>query len=120
MLQSLKVSSYPYGIIGRKLEVEATIKGFKDSEGEFWADTPTGKYERLAEIKTKKLSRGEEASYSAKITPKEKGYYTVAVRYPRIRTKLCMQTCTITINSLVGVLTESGSRRISGQHIFWV
>jgi hypothetical protein len=50
-----------------------------DSEGltlEFWADKPTG-YEKLAEIKTKKLSRGEEASYSAKITPKEEGYYTV-------------------------------------------
>jgi hypothetical protein len=25
----------------------------------------------------KKLSRGEEASYTANITPKEKGYYTV-------------------------------------------
>ena len=78
-LESIFVSS-PYGTIGKELEVEATIKGLKNSEGltlEFWADTPTGKYERLAEIKTKKLSRGEDASYSAKITPKEKGYYTV-------------------------------------------
>jgi uncharacterized membrane protein len=78
-LESLFVSN-PYGMIGRELEVEATIKGLMDSEGltlEFWTDTPSGKYEKLAEIKTKKLSRGEETSYTAKITPKEKGYYTV-------------------------------------------
>jgi len=31
----------------------------------------------LTEIKTKKISRGEEASYTAKIHPKEEGYYTV-------------------------------------------
>ena len=44
---------------------------------EFWADTPSGKYEELAKIKTKKLSSEEEASYSAKITPKEEGYYNI-------------------------------------------
>lgn len=44
---------------------------------QFWAEMPSGKYEELADIKTKKLSRGEEASYTAKITPKEEGYYTV-------------------------------------------
>jgi hypothetical protein len=43
----------------------------------FWTDTPSGKYEELAEIKTKKLSRGEEESYTANIIPKEEGYYTV-------------------------------------------
>ncbi len=51
-----------------------------DSEGlklTFWADTPSGDYEELAEIKTKKISRGEEASYTAKIRPKQEGYYTV-------------------------------------------
>jgi hypothetical protein len=44
---------------------------------EFWADTPTGKFEELARIKTKKLTQGEEASYTAIITPREKGYYTI-------------------------------------------
>ena len=78
-LESILVSN-PYGTIGKELEVEATVKGLDNSEGlrlEFWTDTPSGKYEELAEIKTKKMSRGEEASYTAKITPKEEGYYTV-------------------------------------------
>jgi len=44
---------------------------------QFWADTPSGEHQELTETKTKKLSRGEEVSYTAKITPKEKGYYNV-------------------------------------------
>ncbi|MFY9797227.1 MAG: hypothetical protein WAK17_01080 [Candidatus Nitrosopolaris sp.] len=78
-LEGILVSN-PYGIIGRELEAEATIKGLGSSDGldlQFWADTPSGEHEELAEIKTKKLSRDEEVSYTAKITPKEKGYYTV-------------------------------------------
>jgi hypothetical protein len=78
-LERILVSN-PYGIIGRELEAEATIKSLGSSDGldlQFWADTPSGEHEELAEIKTKKLSRGEEVSYTAKITPKEKGYYTV-------------------------------------------
>jgi hypothetical protein len=78
-LESILVSN-PYGTIGKELEVDATVNSLRDSDGlrlEFWADTPSGKYEELAEIKTKKLSHGEEASYTAEITPKEEGYYTV-------------------------------------------
>lgn len=78
-LEGILVSN-PYGIIGKELEAEATIKGLGNSDEldlTFWMDTPSGKYEELAEIKTKKLSRGEEISYTAKITPKEEGYYTV-------------------------------------------
>jgi hypothetical protein len=78
-LEGILVSN-SYGAIGKELEIEATVKGLDDSEGlrlVFWTDTPSGKYEELAEIKTKKLSRGEEVSYTANITPKEKGYYTV-------------------------------------------
>ena len=78
-LESILVSN-PYGSIGRELEVEATVTGLGNSDGldlEFWADTPSGKYEELAKIKISKLSNGEEASYTAKITPKEEGYYTV-------------------------------------------
>lgn len=33
-------------------------------------DTPSGKYEELSEIKTRKLSKGEEAAYKAKIKSK--------------------------------------------------
>jgi hypothetical protein len=72
--------SNPYGTIGKELDVDAAVKSLDDSEGlrlEFWTDTPSGKYEELAEIKTKKLSRVEEVSYTARITPKEEGYYTV-------------------------------------------
>jgi hypothetical protein len=78
-LERILVSN-PYGIIGRELDAEATIRSLGSSDGldlQFWADTPSGEHEELAEIKTKKLSRGEEVSYTAKITPKEKGYYTV-------------------------------------------
>jgi uncharacterized membrane protein len=78
-LEGILVSN-SYGAIGKELEVEATIKGLGNSDGlnlQFWADTPSGKHEELAEIKTKKLSRGEEASYTAEVTPKEEGYYTI-------------------------------------------
>lgn len=78
-LESMFVSS-PYGTIGSVLEVEAIIRGISNTEGlilEFWADTPSGKYEEPAKIKTKKLFQGEETSYASKITPKERGYYTV-------------------------------------------
>ena len=74
------LASNSYGAIGKNLEVEATVKGLANSGGlrlVFWTDTPSGKYEELAEIKTKKLALGEVVSYTANITPKEKGYYTV-------------------------------------------
>jgi hypothetical protein len=78
-IESIFVSN-PYGNIGRELEVEAVVKGLGDSDGlrlSFWTDTPSGIYEELADIKTRKMSRGEETSYKAKIKPKEEGYYTV-------------------------------------------
>ena len=78
-IESIFVSN-PYGNIGRELEVEAVVKGLGDSDGlrlAFWTDTPSGMYEELADIRTRKMSRGEETSYKAKIKPKEEGYYTV-------------------------------------------
>ena len=79
-LESVFVSN-PYGTIGKELDVEATVRGLSpQTEGlelEFWADSPSGKYVQLADIKPKVLSNGEEASYTAKITPQEEGYYTV-------------------------------------------
>ena len=56
------------GDIGGEIEAEAIVKGMRDSEGlklVFWTDTPSGKYEEIQEIKTRKLSKGEEASYKA-------------------------------------------------------
>ena len=74
--------SNPYGTIGRELEVEAVIKGLGHSEGlnlAFWADTPSDEYEEIAEMKIRRMSKGDEASYKAKIKPKEEGTYTVYV-----------------------------------------
>ena len=68
------------GDIGGEIEAEAIVKGMRDSEGlklVFWMDKPSGKYEEIQEIKTRKLSKGEEASYKAKIKPKEEGFYTI-------------------------------------------
>ena len=79
-IERLFVLTHPYTAIGKTLEVEATIKGLDKSEGlslEFWADTPSGKYEELAKIEGKQLSAGEEATYITKITPKENGIYKV-------------------------------------------
>ena len=78
-LKSVLVSN-PYGIIGRELDIEATVKGLSNSDG---LDLYSGQIHLLqimkisAKIKTKKLSSGEEASYVTKITPREEGYYTV-------------------------------------------
>jgi hypothetical protein len=78
-LDSLFLSN-TYGKIGRQIKVEATIKGLGDSDGfdlYFWVDTPSGKIEELAKIKTKKLANGENVYYTTEITPKEEGYYTI-------------------------------------------
>lgn len=59
-LESILVSN-TYGTIGRELQVKATIMGLGNSDKldlEFWADTPSRKYEDLAKIKTKGLSPG--------------------------------------------------------------
>jgi hypothetical protein len=67
-------------MIGKALEVEAIVKGLQKSVGlklEFWADSPSGKFEELAKIETKDLAAGEEAQYTAEFTPKEGGGYTI-------------------------------------------
>jgi hypothetical protein len=51
-----------------------------ESEGlnlAFWTDTPSGDCEEIADMKTRRMSKGDEASYKAKIKPKEEGYYMV-------------------------------------------
>jgi hypothetical protein len=72
-IESIFVSS-PYSNINGELEVEAVIKGLGESSGlelAFWTETPSGKFEQLADVKTKKMSKGDETAYKAKIKPKE-------------------------------------------------
>ncbi|HZE79032.1 MAG TPA: hypothetical protein VE089_10840 [Nitrososphaeraceae archaeon] len=74
--------SSPYSNIDGELEVEAVVKGLSDSNGlglAFWAETPSCKFEELADMKTRKMSRGDGRAYKAKLKPKEDGYYTVYV-----------------------------------------
>jgi hypothetical protein len=88
-LVSLFALTEPYSLIGERVRCEATIRGLSESEGlklEFWADTPGGAFEELAIVETKALSAGEEATYSAEITPDEDGLYTIyAYLYDGVR-----------------------------------
>jgi hypothetical protein len=79
-LKSLFTMTEPYPPLGESLRCEATLLGLEKSEGldlEFWAEIPSGKFEELARIETKRLSTGEETTFSAEITPKEEGFYTI-------------------------------------------
>jgi hypothetical protein len=88
-LVSLFAMTEPYSVIGEQVRCEATIRGLSESEGlklEFWADTPGGEFEELAIVETKALSPGEEATYSAEVTPEEDGLYTIyAYLYDGVR-----------------------------------
>lgn len=88
-LVSLFAMTEPYSIVGEKVRSEATVRGLSHSEGlklEFWADTPGGEFEELAIVETKTLDPGEEATYSAEITPEEDGLYTIyAYLYDGVR-----------------------------------
>ena len=88
-LVSLFAMTEPYSFIGEKVRCEATIRGLAQSEGlklEFWADTPGGDFEELAIVETKALDPGEEATYSAEISPSEDGLYTIyAYLYDGVR-----------------------------------
>ena len=79
-LERLLVLSHPYTTIGKTLSAEATIRSLRKSTGlelEFWVETPSRKFEELAQMTIKDLSAGEEARYSAEFTPKETGDYTI-------------------------------------------
>ncbi len=88
-LVSLFAMTEPYSILGERVRCEATVRGLGQSEGlklEFWADTPGGEFEELAIVETKSLSPGEEATYSAEVTPDEEGLYTIyAYLYDGVR-----------------------------------
>lgn len=79
-IRTLFALTHPYTIMGETLEAEATLTGKTHSEGldlEFWVDTPSGDFKELARIETKELEPGEDARYSAEITPDEEGIYTI-------------------------------------------
>jgi hypothetical protein len=79
-LISVFAMTMPYTPIGKAVRVEARVKGLRYSENldlEFWARKPSGDVVELARIDIQKLSGGEEQRYSAEITPKEEGFYTI-------------------------------------------
>jgi hypothetical protein len=79
-LESVFALTEPYASMGKLIKCEARIRGLENSEGldlEFWAHTPSGKVEELARIETKELSAGQEARYTAEITPENIGFYTI-------------------------------------------
>jgi len=88
-LVSLFTMTEPYSMVGERVRCEATVRGLAQSEGlklEFWADTPGGHLEELAIVETKALSPGEEATYSAEVTPNHDGLYTIyAYLYDGVR-----------------------------------
>jgi hypothetical protein len=88
-LVSLFAMTEPYPPLRKTIRCEANVRGLAESEGlrlEFWADTPSGEFEELATVETKQLSAGEEARYSAGITPEEEGLYTLyAYLYDGVR-----------------------------------
>lgn len=88
-LTSLFAMTEPYPFRGDKLRLEATVHGLADSEElrlEFWAETPSGKFDELATIETKALAAGEDVRYSAEVTPEEEGLFTIyAYLYDGVR-----------------------------------
>ncbi len=79
-LQTLFALTEPYPPIGETLRCEASVIGLEDTEQldlEIWVDTPSGEFKQLADIETKEFKPGEEAIYSAEITPEESGIYLI-------------------------------------------
>ncbi|MGA2681702.1 MAG: hypothetical protein ABSF44_07890 [Candidatus Bathyarchaeia archaeon] len=79
-LESVFALTEPYTSMGKVVKIEAKVKGLKDSKGldlEFRAQTPSGESKELAKIETKELSAGQEVRYTAEMTPKESGFFTI-------------------------------------------
>jgi len=79
-LRNLFVLSHPYTTIGKTIEAEAVIEGVaggKSLDLQFWVDTPSGSFDKIADLETKVLDEGEEVKYSAEITPEEDGLYEI-------------------------------------------
>lgn len=79
-IQSMFVLTEPYPVPQETIKCESNIMGFKETGSlnlEFWAETPNGQFEQLASMKTKELTPGELAKYSAEITPENEGMYKI-------------------------------------------
>ena len=79
-VQSLVAITEPYPPLGETLRCDANIIALENTDElnlEFWVDTPSGEFKNLADIETKELEVGEEATYSAEVTPKDTGIYTI-------------------------------------------
>ena len=79
-IQSMFVLTRPYPVPEETIKCESTIVGLKSTGElnlEFWADTPSEKFELLASMKTKQFDAGEIAKYSAEITPNDEGLYEI-------------------------------------------
>lgn len=80
-IKHMFVMSEPYPTMGGKLEIETILKGKTEEKKslrlEIWVNTPQGKFEELAKIIPKDLSKGEEISYTTEIIPKVPGEYVV-------------------------------------------
>ncbi len=66
--------------VGEVIRCEATLRGRVESAGltlEFWAETPSGTFQELASVETKRLSPGEQARYVAETEAEEPGRYTI-------------------------------------------
>lgn len=79
-LKSLFAMTAPYPPVGHTLTIEATLEGKKEQKEltlEFWVEYPSGRFEQIGKVSTKKLAPGEAAKYTAEVLPKEKGFYRV-------------------------------------------
>jgi hypothetical protein len=79
-LTELYVLAHPYSTLEKTLEVEATIKGLKETENlelVFWVNKPSGVFKKIGAIKPKRLKAGETARYSVEFKPDEKGIHEV-------------------------------------------
>ena len=79
-IRTMFVLTRPYPVPEETIKCESTIIGLKRSNElnlEFWADTPSEKFELLASMKTKQFDAGEIGKYSAEITPEDEGVYEI-------------------------------------------
>jgi len=101
-LQSVLAVTEPYPPLGETMKCDANIIALENTEGlnlEFWVDTPSGEFKNLADIQTKEFKPGEEATYSAEITPKESGVYRIHAYLYYNNTRIDHETDVIHIKS---------------------
>lgn len=79
-LVSLFAMTEPYPPIGETIRCEATIRGISENQGlslEFWANSPSGDFEKVGTIETKSIAPEEVVTYSMEFEPKEEGLHSI-------------------------------------------